>query len=141
MDGLLHYEDFAEGETRDLGAYPVTRDEIVAFAREFDPQDFHLDEEAGRINQRQAELGRRLQQLDADIVREERMVADNADILERLSGEERTLNTENAGAAGSSPCADDGGSCASARRVQTRTASVRIQRNLRTAGPLGRRER
>ncbi|MFC3208595.1 chromosome segregation protein SMC [Aquamicrobium soli] len=58
-----------------------------------------LDEEAGRINQRQAELIRRLQQLDADIEREERMVADNADILERLAQEEAELNADNAGAA------------------------------------------
>ncbi|CAN5309874.1 MaoC family dehydratase [soil metagenome] len=43
---LLFYEDFADGETRDLGAYKVTRDEVIAFAREFDPQDFHLDDEA-----------------------------------------------------------------------------------------------
>ncbi|MGB5801272.1 MAG: chromosome segregation SMC family protein, partial [Mesorhizobium sp.] len=58
-----------------------------------------LDEEAGRISQRQAELTRRLQQLDADIGREERMVADNADILERLAEEEAELNADNAGAA------------------------------------------
>lgn len=57
-----------------------------------------IEEEAGRINQRQAELDRRLQQLDADIVREERMVGDNADILERLAGEEALLHDDNAGA-------------------------------------------
>ncbi|TIX52304.1 MAG: hypothetical protein E5V25_32880, partial [Mesorhizobium sp.] len=53
----------------------------------------------GRIRARQAELDRRLQQLDGDITREERMVRDNADILERLAAEEAVLNTENAGAA------------------------------------------
>ncbi|HEY4193022.1 MAG TPA: chromosome segregation SMC family protein, partial [Mesorhizobium sp.] len=58
-----------------------------------------IEEEAGRISQRQAELDRRLQQLDGDIVREERMVRDNADILERLAGEEQALAAENAGAA------------------------------------------
>ena len=58
-----------------------------------------IEEEAGRIRARQAELDRRLEQLDADIAREERMVRDNADVLERLSEEERALNSENAGAA------------------------------------------
>jgi acyl dehydratase len=32
----------------DLGSYTFVRDEIIAFARAFDPQPFHLDEEAGR---------------------------------------------------------------------------------------------
>ncbi len=58
-----------------------------------------IEEEAGRIGQRQAELTRRLQQLDGDIEREQRMVRDNADILERLAAEEAQLNAENAGAA------------------------------------------
>ncbi|WP_027164684.1 chromosome segregation protein SMC [Mesorhizobium sp. WSM3224] len=58
-----------------------------------------IEEEAGRIRARQTELERRLQQLDADIAREERMVRDNADILERLRTEEAELNSENAGAA------------------------------------------
>jgi acyl dehydratase len=44
----LHYEDFAQGETRELGSYHVTADEIVAFAREFDPQPFHLDNAAAK---------------------------------------------------------------------------------------------
>jgi acyl dehydratase len=47
---LLHYEDFAVGEVRDLGRYHVTADEIIAFAREFDPQPFHLDEAEGRAS-------------------------------------------------------------------------------------------
>ena len=58
-----------------------------------------IEEEAGRINQRHAELMRRLQQLDGDIEREQRMVADNADILERLAAEEAQLNAEDANAA------------------------------------------
>jgi len=45
---LLHFEDFTIGESREFGRYEVTADEIKAFAREFDPQPFHLDEEAGR---------------------------------------------------------------------------------------------
>ena len=58
-----------------------------------------IEEEAGRIRARQTELDRRLQQLDSDIEREERMVRDNAAVLERLAAEETTLNGENAGAA------------------------------------------
>jgi chromosome segregation protein len=58
-----------------------------------------IEEEAGRIRTRQAELDRRLQQLDADIAREQQMVSDNADILARLAEEEEALNAENAGAA------------------------------------------
>jgi chromosome segregation protein len=57
-----------------------------------------IEEEAGRVRTRQAELDRRLQQLDADIAREEQMVRDNADILARLSTEEAGLNAENEGA-------------------------------------------
>ena len=45
---MLHYEDFQQGQTFDLGSYYVSADEIVAFAREFDPQPFHLDEEAAK---------------------------------------------------------------------------------------------
>lgn len=45
---LLHYEDFPLGEVATFGPRLVTREEIIAFAREFDPQSFHLDEEAAR---------------------------------------------------------------------------------------------
>ena len=38
---LLHFEDFAVGESRDLGRYVVTAKEIKDFAQEFDPQSFH----------------------------------------------------------------------------------------------------
>lgn len=45
MAGIA-YEDFSPGEVIEGGPIIVTRDEIVAFAAEFDPQPFHLDEEA-----------------------------------------------------------------------------------------------
>ena len=48
MSDLLHYEDFHEGQVIDLGQYHVSADEIIDYAREFDPQDFHLNEEAGK---------------------------------------------------------------------------------------------
>ncbi|TIS49121.1 chromosome segregation protein SMC [Mesorhizobium sp.] len=81
---------------------PDLRDAEAAAAAAFQRLSIaktQIEEEAGRIRSRQAELERRLQQLDADIAREERMVRDNADILERLRAEEAELNSENAGAA------------------------------------------
>ncbi len=42
----FYWEDFNAGETAEFGAYRVTADDIKAFATEFDPQAFHLDEEA-----------------------------------------------------------------------------------------------
>jgi acyl dehydratase len=47
--GLTRYfEDFTPGEVIELGSRTITKEEIVAFARQFDPQVFHLDEEAAR---------------------------------------------------------------------------------------------
>jgi acyl dehydratase len=40
---LLRYEDFSLGQRFDLGSVTVTETEIVAFARQFDPQPFHTD--------------------------------------------------------------------------------------------------
>ncbi len=42
------FEDFAPGTRFALGPYPVTAEEVIEFAREFDPQPMHLDEAAGR---------------------------------------------------------------------------------------------
>jgi|SRR5450631_3098540 acyl dehydratase len=42
----LHWEDFREGAVAIYGPRLVTREEIVAFAAEFDPQPMHLDEMA-----------------------------------------------------------------------------------------------
>lgn len=44
----LHYEDFTEGTTHTFGPRTITRDEIVAFASEFDSQPMHLDDEAAK---------------------------------------------------------------------------------------------
>jgi acyl dehydratase len=46
--GLAYFEDVQVGQTLRYGRYEVTREEIVAFARQFDPQPFHLDDAAGR---------------------------------------------------------------------------------------------
>lgn len=48
MTEMIYWEDFEVGRTVPLGAKPVTRQEIIAFATEFDPQPFHLDEAAAR---------------------------------------------------------------------------------------------
>ena len=45
---MRYFEDFSPGEVIELGRRTVTREEIVAFARQFDPQPFHLDDEAAR---------------------------------------------------------------------------------------------
>ena len=45
---MRYFEDFQIGQELPLGRYAVTRGEIVAFAAEFDPQPFHLDEAAAR---------------------------------------------------------------------------------------------
>jgi acyl dehydratase len=42
----VHWEDFALGQVTESGPRLVTREEIIAFAAEFDPQPMHLDEEA-----------------------------------------------------------------------------------------------
>jgi len=42
----LAFEDFTDGEVIEGDPITVSRDEIVAFARQFDPQAVHLDEEA-----------------------------------------------------------------------------------------------
>jgi acyl dehydratase len=43
-----YFEDFAAGDVIELGRHTITKDEIIAFARQFDPQVFHVDEEAAR---------------------------------------------------------------------------------------------
>ena len=43
----LFLEDVDEGLAVDLGSYHFTRDSIIAFARKYDPQPFHLSEEEG----------------------------------------------------------------------------------------------
>ncbi|HUB95000.1 MAG TPA: MaoC family dehydratase [Stellaceae bacterium] len=43
-----YFEDFRPGETIELGSRAVTEAEIIAFARDFDPQYFHTDPEAAR---------------------------------------------------------------------------------------------
>ena len=44
----LSFEDFPPGHFGTFGPRRVTREEILAFAAEFDPQPMHLDEEAAK---------------------------------------------------------------------------------------------
>ncbi|MBL8567880.1 MAG: MaoC family dehydratase [Phreatobacter sp.] len=44
------FEDFIPGEITTYGRYEVTKAEVIEYATEFDPQPFHLDEEAGRAS-------------------------------------------------------------------------------------------
>jgi acyl dehydratase len=46
----LQFEDFQPGRIFLLGPKPVTADEIIEFASEFDPQPVHMDEAAGRAS-------------------------------------------------------------------------------------------
>ena len=48
MSTILHYEDFAVGQVHPLGTHTLTKDEMIAYAREFDSQPQHLDEDAAR---------------------------------------------------------------------------------------------
>jgi acyl dehydratase len=43
---MKYFEDMAVGDKRRFGAYEVTREEVLEFARKYDPQPFHLDDEA-----------------------------------------------------------------------------------------------
>jgi acyl dehydratase len=42
------FEDFEPGQVYELGSTTVTEEEIVDFARRFDPQPFHLDAETAK---------------------------------------------------------------------------------------------
>lgn len=43
-----YFEDFHAGDVTDLGSLTVSADEIIAFARQYDPQPFHIDPDAAR---------------------------------------------------------------------------------------------
>lgn len=42
----IYFEDVEVGRTHEYGPSRVTREEVIEFARAFDPQPFHLDDEA-----------------------------------------------------------------------------------------------
>jgi len=43
---VVHYEDIEVGSRQSFGRYAVTREEVVEYAAKYDPQPFHLDDEA-----------------------------------------------------------------------------------------------
>ena len=48
---MKYFEDFEAGQETLFGHYDVTRDEVIEFARKYDPQPFHLsDEEAAKTH-------------------------------------------------------------------------------------------
>ena len=42
----LYFEDLSIGDRHEVGGYTVSKDEIIEFAEQFDPQPFHVDEAA-----------------------------------------------------------------------------------------------
>jgi acyl dehydratase len=47
---MRYFEDFEVGQVIELGSQRVDEAEMVAFAREYDPQPFHLDPEKGKVS-------------------------------------------------------------------------------------------
>jgi acyl dehydratase len=45
---MLYLEDFTPGQEIELGSRSVSKEEIIAFATQFDPQLFHIDEDAAK---------------------------------------------------------------------------------------------
>jgi acyl dehydratase len=45
---MIWWEDFKVGERAEMGRHTFSEDEIVAFAKQFDPQPFHTDPQAAR---------------------------------------------------------------------------------------------
>jgi acyl dehydratase len=43
---MIYFEDLVVGTETKFGSYEVTRDEVLEFARKYDPQPFHLSDAA-----------------------------------------------------------------------------------------------
>ena len=43
---MIYFEDLEVGQEAYFGSYEVTREEVIEFARKYDPQPFHLSDEA-----------------------------------------------------------------------------------------------
>ena len=43
---MIYFEDLVVGAEREFGTYDVTREEVLEFASKYDPQPFHLSDEA-----------------------------------------------------------------------------------------------
>ena len=47
---MRYFEDFKPGDVIELGSRTISKERILAFAREFDSQPFHTDEEAAKLS-------------------------------------------------------------------------------------------
>jgi acyl dehydratase len=45
-----YWEDFKVGDTGPMGEKVVDKDEVIAFAKAYDPQPFHVDEQAAKAS-------------------------------------------------------------------------------------------
>ena len=45
-EDMIYFEDLVVGTKQAFGRYEVTREEVIEFAKKYDPQPFHLDDEA-----------------------------------------------------------------------------------------------
>ena len=43
---MIYFEDIVVGTKTKFGSYQVTREEVIEFAQKYDPQPFHLSDEA-----------------------------------------------------------------------------------------------
>ena len=48
MSKKYYWEDFPVGSVTEYGGVTLTKEDIIRFAKEFDPQPFHIDEEAAK---------------------------------------------------------------------------------------------
>ena len=47
-DDMLYWEDLKETGSVEIGSHTFSEEEIIAFARQFDPQPFHIDPDAAK---------------------------------------------------------------------------------------------
>src|SRR5262249_19552372 len=47
--GDRYFDDYVEGDVHHLGSIAVEKDEVIAFARRFDPQTFHVDPDGAKL--------------------------------------------------------------------------------------------
>jgi acyl dehydratase len=45
---MFYFEDLEEGQVFEMGSRTVSKEEIIEFAKQFDPQPFHIDEEKAK---------------------------------------------------------------------------------------------
>lgn len=50
MTAKYYWEDFKVGEVSEMGRRTVDKDEVITFAKQFDPQVFHVDEAAAKAS-------------------------------------------------------------------------------------------